>query len=207
VYERKKHEKILMRMVLAICVMAMVCSFFCGCNRQGQQNNIDAGQEMAADDYVRNACFDEYHNNSNYKGKLLGLIFREFKENSFVSSPDGSMYLWDLEYSVNNDIDFLYSPEISLEYNSQKEDLVCVTLAEHIDYEENTDTVLNYIFSVDKSTKTVLPVAFVGMNDGIVDHIIYKNTQSYTPAMVADHMFMMLKYLSKDIEYLKENVY
>lgn len=135
-----------MKKILCLILTVMIAvPVFSACGKKEEQYNPEAA--------VQNATFDGYHDFAELKGKTLGNIMREVAEASFDS--ESGEYLYDVKYVLNNESLIPETAMEYIEYDLQKEDLVCVSL---VYAGESASEGTNCIFKVDKETHQVTPL-------------------------------------------------
>ena len=168
-----------------------------------------SGEANDPENIVRNTCLDQYYDSNatgyeKLKGKNIGLIIREFTEDSFIyTSRDSMEKLWTEEWKVNNNIPWFEKITAAYNYNPKKEDLLCITLSEHIDYQSEGDNTVSCVFTVDKKTKEVVPIMFFGAENGKVTEELTVDS----PQVTVSAFYVFIKYSTLDLEYLRDVEY
>ena len=156
---------------------------------------------------VRNTCFDQYNSFSDgyemFEGQLFGYVVGLLVKDSFVfTSQEEGIDMWDEEWAVNEDIQWFDDIVDTYDFDCENEDLLCVTLSEHIDYEDDSASSYSCVFSINKSSKEVLPIQYFTTKNGEIDADIVDGAENSISAF-----YMMTKYMISDLENLRENVY
>ena len=188
-----------MKKIVSLLLFFVLCVGMCACGKE--ENN----PEMI----VRNTCFDQYYDSSatgyeKFKGETVGYIVALLAKDSFVYiSRDNLERLWTEEWTVNENIPFFDEVTAAYNYDSKKEDLLCITLLEHITYQSEDDNTFSCVFTIDKDSDEVVPIMFFGTKNG-------KLTSELTvdsPQVTVSAFYIMLKYSILDVEYLREVEY
>ncbi len=188
--------------VLLLCVALM----FTGCG--GAKN-----EKRDLEKILRDAKFEQLEE----PDKTFGEIMDDFIEASYCEADDEC--LWSMKFTCNEDIDCLKYDEVKPRYDSEKEDLICMTLTSVVDERiykltqgavgNNNDFVMNYIFSVDKESDKVTALMSIDVMNGTVSRITPKK-EDYgkidTEAVVLGKLEALMPYLLENVEYYKELV-
>lgn len=187
-----------MKKTVSLLLFFALCLGMCACGRE--ENN----PEMI----VRKTCLDQYYDSNAegyeiFKGESVGLIVALLAMDSFVfTSRDNLEQLWTEEWTVNDNIPLFDEITAVYNYNSQKEDLLCITLLEHIAYQSEDDNTFSCVFAVDKDSEEVVPIVFFGTKNGKL------TTELTVDARHAVSSFYgMLKYMKQDVKYLRDVEY
>ena len=206
-----------------LCILAFILSLtLFSCNYIEENNISDKTSENLISEQtteydpemlVRNACFDEYYSFSDEEGlfrnKLFGGIIASLTKRSFVYTSRGvGKFLWTEKWLVNEEIPYFNDILMTYAFDRKKEDLVCLTISEHIDYQDYNDSSYSCLFSVNKLTREVMPLTYYSTENGVLeDEISIDSDMSINASYTINAFYILIKYSMSDAEYLKEYVY
>lgn len=116
---------------------------------------------------VRKAVFDEYNTVEELDGIIFGGAVWNLTKDSWVyTSESECRWMWTESWKLNGEINHFEKITAIYPFDPEKEDLLCVTVSEHFDDEDDTAAIYSCVFAVNKSKRTVSPIMFIEVVNG-----------------------------------------
>lgn len=187
-----RHKNIVIAIVSAVLILIIAAlALFFGNNEEYDPEQI-----------VRTSVFDEYNDYPELRGANFGGLIWSFVKNSSVHFRDKAeedRFVLSHEFNVNVESALPEAVKGLYQHDPLKEDLVCVSLSEHIDFVKyEGDSIYYCVFTVDKTTESAVPALYFTTLDGEM------NGEPVTGADAAiDSFYGILINSKKVIDYLK----
>ncbi len=173
-------------------VLILMAAMLCACDEK-----IDPISE------VRSSVFDSYISigGEEYEDMSFGLILKDLEMESFIKvSQNEYVHLYECDYYVDEQITFLEKEFVEIDYDFDKEWIVCTHITENFEF-DGYKFGEYFLFSVSKKNGKVKPLMWFTTNNNEVDLI------DYDPLVFMGTFYSSLKYFKSNIEYAKEIVY
>jgi len=185
---KKNGKLIIFTLVLAVLIIGLAAFF--------------GRTEYDAEQVVRTSIFEEYTTYKDYKTSNFGGIVFSYVSRSqvrFRDKAEEDRFVLSEDWSINEEIIWLDEIKALRGFDPEKEDLVCVTVSEHINFVEyEGDGTYSCIFAVDKDEETAVPIMFIETLDG---EMTEEPVTGAGPAI--DAFYKTLRDTKKVVDYLK----